>query len=116
MVNYYYKEHQDNFDGIRYEKGGRILHMLRNYIGDDAFFKSLNLYLKNNQYSSAEVSDFRKAVETVTGEDYNWFFNQWYFSKGHPKLDVQYNFNQTNKTLEIKVKQIQKCTRCTICV
>jgi aminopeptidase N len=107
LVNYYYKEHQDNFDGIRYEKGGRILHMLRNYIGDDAFFKSLNLYLKNNQYSSAEVSDFRKAVETVTGEDYNWFFNQWYFSKGHPKLDVQYNFNQTNKTLEIKVKQIQ---------
>jgi aminopeptidase N len=107
LVNYYYKAHHDNFDAIRYEKGGRILHMLRHYIGDDAFFKALNLYLNEHKYGTAEVSDFRKAVEEVCGEDYNWFFNQWYFGKGHPKLDINYTYNEPNKTLEIKVKQTQ---------
>lgn len=107
LVNYYYYEHRDNFDVIRYEKGGRILNMLRYYIGDDAFFKSLQLYLNQNKYSSAEVSDFRKAVEQITGEDMNWFFNQWFFEKNHPELDVKYTYSAESKNIEVKVKQVQ---------
>src|SRR5206468_6150794 len=83
LVQYYYKDREDVFNPpLTYYKGGRILHMLRNYVGDSAFFKSLNLYLNEHKYQSAEVADLRLAFEKVTGEDLNWFFNQWYFNHG----------------------------------
>ena len=44
LVRFNYADKEDMFDLVSYKKGGRILHMLRNYVGDDAFFKSLNNY------------------------------------------------------------------------
>ncbi|MDB5228502.1 MAG: Peptidase rane alanine aminopeptidase [Bacteroidota bacterium] len=107
IINYYYDKPQDEFDDIRYEKGGRVLHMLRNYIGDEAFFKSLNKYLVDNKFKSAELSDLRKAFEEVTGEDLNWFFNQWWLNKGHPILDITHKYNEKNETIELTVRQTQ---------
>src|SRR3569833_1890512 len=53
LVRYYYNSQEDVFDRISYEKGGAILHMLRNYVGDEAFFKALQLYLKQIAFKSA---------------------------------------------------------------
>ena len=61
--------------------------MLRNYVGDSAFFKSLNLYLTTNKFKSAEAHNLRLAFEEVTGKDLNWYWNQWYYGSGHPKLN-----------------------------
>lgn len=107
IVNYYYDKSHDLFDELRYEKGGRILAMLRNYVGDTAFYKALNLYLVENQYGTGELADLRIAFEKITGEDLNWFFNQWWLSKGHPILDIQSSYDEKNKTIELKVKQTQ---------
>src|SRR5664280_3029013 len=76
LVRFYYTDKDDVFDNVSYPKGGCILHMLRNYVGDSAFFKSLNLYLTRHKYSSAEAQDLRLAFEEVTGKDLNWFFNE----------------------------------------
>jgi aminopeptidase N len=81
--------------------------MLRNYVGDSAFFKSLNLYLRTKKFNSAEAHDLRLAMEDVTGEDLNWFWNQWYYSSGHPKLDINYDYNTDSKTARVFIKQIQ---------
>ena len=107
ILNYYYDNPHDLFDDIRYEKGGRVLHMLRNYVGDEAFFKSLNRYLLTHKFGNAELTDFRKAFEDITGEDMNWFFNQWWLSKGHPVLDISHSFDEKNKTIELTVRQTQ---------
>jgi aminopeptidase N len=107
LVRFYYNNQEDMFDRVSYEKGGRILHMLRNYVGDDAFFKSLNLYLNKHQFKNAEVHDLRLAFEQVTGKDLNWFFNQWYYGSGHPKLDIQYGYNDSLKTATVTVTQTQ---------
>ncbi|HNL83944.1 MAG TPA: M1 family aminopeptidase [Chitinophagales bacterium] len=107
IVNYYYDKRHDLFDELRYEKGGRVLHMLRNYVGDSAFFKSLHLYLVQHAYGSAEIADLRKAFEQVTGEDLNWFFNQWWLSKGHPVLDIKSAYDEKNKTISLTIKQTQ---------
>ncbi len=107
IVNYYYDKRHDLFDELRYEKGGRVLHMLRNYVGDSAFFKSLHLYLVQHAYGSAEIADLRKAFEQVTGEDLNWFFNQWWLSKGHPVLDIKSVYDDKNKTIALTIKQTQ---------
>ena len=95
------------FDGVSYNKGGRILHMLRNFVGDSAFFKSLNLYLTTNKFGNGSAHKLRLAFETVTGKDLNWYFNQWYFSYGHPKLDIKYGYNDTTGKAMVYVTQTQ---------
>lgn len=107
LVRYYYNFREDVFDGVSYNKGGRILHMLRNYVGDDAFFKSLNLYLTNNKFKSAEASQLRLAFEEVTGRDLNWFWNQWYYGSGHPKLKISY-ITDIPTTAGVVIEQTQK--------
>lgn len=107
LVRFDYEEREDMFDGISYNKGGQILHMLRKYVGDDAFFASLKLYLEKNKFKTAEAHDLRLAFEEVTGEDLNWFFNEWYFSKGHPELDIKKSYDATTKKLTLTITQQQ---------
>ncbi len=94
LVRYFYSNKEDVFDGVSYNKGGRILHMLRNYVGDDAFFASLNNYLTTNKFKTGEAAQLRLAFEEVTGKDLNWFWNQWYYGAGHPKLKINYTYDK----------------------
>jgi aminopeptidase N len=107
LVRFYYSDKEDMFDAVSYNKGGRILHMLRNFVGDSAFFKSLNLYLTTNKFKAAEAHQLRLAFEEVTGRDLNWFFNQWYFGSGHPKLNIDYVYDDNAKKVQVIVKQTQ---------
>lgn len=107
LVRFYYNDKEAMFDAVSYNKGGRILHMLRNYVGDDAFFKSLNLYLTTNKFKAAEAHQLRLAFEEVTGQDLNWFWNQWYFGAGHPKLSIDYVYDDNAKKVSVIVKQTQ---------
>jgi len=107
LVRYYYADKEAMFDAVSYNKGGRILNMLRNYVGDSAFFKSLNLYLVTNRFKSAEAHQLRMAFEEVTGKDLNWFWNQWYFGDGHPKLTIDYLYNDTTGSVSIAINQTQ---------
>jgi aminopeptidase N len=107
LVRFYYNDKEDVFDAVSYNKGGRILHMLRNFVGDSAFFKSLNLYLTTNKFKSAEAQNLRLAFEEVTGKDLNWFWNQWYYGSGHPKLDINYSYDAAAKKVNVTVKQTQ---------
>lgn len=108
LVRYYYSDKEDMFDAVSYNKGGRILHMLRNYVGDDAFFKALNVYLTANKFKAAEASQLRMAFEEVTGQDLNWFWNQWYYGAGNPKLKINYEYDDANKKAMVIVEQTQK--------
>jgi aminopeptidase N len=107
LVRFHYADKEDVFDGVSYNKGGRILHMLRNYVGDDAFFKSLNLYLTTNKFKAGEAGLLRLAFEEVTGKDMNWFWNQWYYGSGHPIVKIDYNYETPGKAIVI-IEQTQK--------
>jgi len=107
MIRFDYEDKEDMFDGHSYQKGGRILHMLRKYMGDEVFFASLKLYLDENKYTDVEMHQLRLACEKVTGEDLNWFFNQWFFAKGHPVLEINYEYNDSTKTQKVIVEQKQ---------
>ncbi|HXB91785.1 MAG TPA: M1 family aminopeptidase, partial [Puia sp.] len=108
LVRFHYKDKEDVFDQVSYPKGGRILNMLRNYVGDSAFFKSLNLYLTTNKFKSAEAQNLRLAFEEVTGQDLNWYWNQWYYGSGHPKLTIDYVYNDNTKKVQVIVNQTQE--------
>ncbi|MDZ4071030.1 MAG: M1 family metallopeptidase [Sediminibacterium sp.] len=107
LVRFYYKDKEDMFDAVSYNKGGRILHMLRNLTGDDAFFASLNKYLTTNKFGTGSGHKLRLAFEEVTGKDWNWFFNQWYFGNGHPRIDISYQYNAETQLASVIIKQIQ---------
>jgi len=103
VIRYTYADKEDMFDGHSYAKGGRILHMLRNEIGDAAFFAGLKLYLEENKYKNAEIHNLRMAMEAVTGKDLNCFFDQWFLRPGHPRIRVEHSYK--NESLIISINQ-----------
>jgi aminopeptidase N len=107
LIRYYYKDKENMFDANSYQKGGNVLNMLRNYVGDDAFYKSLNLYLTANKYKTGEIHQLRLAFEEVTGEDLNWFFNEWFLSKGNPDVVIDYSYNDSSHTAYVGIEQVQ---------
>lgn len=107
LIRFNYELREEMFDGHSYAKGGRILHMLRKYVGDDAFFASLRKYLNDNKFTAVEAHNLRLAFEAVTGQDLNWFFNQWFFASGHPDIEITYNYIDSLKKQEITIEQKQ---------
>ena len=107
LVRFHYINKEDVFDRVTYNKGGRIINMLRNYLGDAAFFKGLNIYLKTNAFKTGEPQKLRLALEEASGVDLNWYFNQWYYGAGHPVLDISYNWDAATKTEAVYLKQTQ---------
>lgn len=108
LVRVHYNAREDMFDAVSYNKGGKgVMHMLRSYLGDEAFFAGLNKYLKDYQYGTAEAVQIRLALEAVSGRDLNWFFDQWFFSNGHPSFNIAYDYNASTKKVKVTVIQNQ---------
>ncbi|MBK9339149.1 MAG: DUF3458 domain-containing protein [Lewinellaceae bacterium] len=108
LIHFGYESRESMFDAHSYNKGGAILHMLRAYLGDDAFFASLNYYLKKHANTDVEAHELRMAFEDVTGQDLNWFFNQWFFSSGHPNLDISCDWDADAKKAVVTIAQTQE--------
>ena len=105
LIRFHYEDKEDMFDRHSYDKGGMVLNYLRQIVGDEAFFKSLELYLKTNQFKSVEIHNLRLAFEEVTGRDMNWFFNEWFLNSGHPVLDIKYNYQGDSIFVSVQQKQ-----------
>ncbi len=108
LVRFHYSSREDVFDGVSYQKGALILNMLRNKLGDNAFFSGLQHYLKAHEYGTAEAQQLRIALEEISGRDLNLFFNQWYYSNGHPRLHISYEYSDLYNTVTVTVKQADK--------
>lgn len=105
LIHFRHETREDMFDGHTYAKGGQILHMLRNLVGDEAFFASLKYYLNRHAFTDVESHELRLAFEETTGRDLNWFFDQWFFNSGHPQMTVTHQSSDGNYSLEIKQTQ-----------
>jgi len=104
-----YDEPIDVFDHHLYEKGGRVLHMLRAVLGDDAFWKTLGHYLGKHRHGLVESRDLARAVEDATGKVVDWFFSQWVIDgAGHPELEVSVKWDPETSLATVTVDQMQK--------
>jgi len=97
---------------VTYDKGACVLHMLRYTIGDSLFFGTLKSYSADTslRFKSAFISDFISHVNIVTGQNYNWFFNQWIFTPNHPVYENQYYIEALgsgNWDVSFLAKQVQ---------
>lgn len=78
------------FDRHLYEKGSVVLHMLRSMVGQETFWRGIQLYVKDNAFKNVETSDLRAAFEKASGINLDAFFAQWTGRPGHPDLSVNY--------------------------
>lgn len=102
-----YRAPIDLFDATLYQKGALVLHMLRGIVGDETFWKALNLYLKENEYRNVETADLQRAFEKVSNRKLDWFFDQWVTKAGYPELRVRYVYDAAAKKLTLNVAQTQ---------
>ncbi len=91
-----------------YPKGSSILHMLRMMLGEDVFWKGVQLYMSRHGLGVAETSDFRYALEEVSGRSLEWFFDQWCYRPGTPELKVEVRFDGEKRDLGVEIVQAQK--------
>ncbi|MBI3005658.1 MAG: HEAT repeat domain-containing protein [Ignavibacteriales bacterium] len=90
-----------------YIKGAVVLHMLRWVMGDEDYFKALGYYLKKHEFTNVESSDLRVAIEEATGQNLQWFFDQWIHGGGHPTFEVTYTYLPDRKKIALNVNQVQ---------
>jgi len=93
------------FDSHTYPKGGTVLHMLRRWLGDDAFYSGLNLYLRTHRHQPVESAQLRRAMTEATGINVEPFWAQWFDKPGHPVLD--YTSTYEGGAVHLTVKQTQ---------
>jgi aminopeptidase N len=91
-----------------YVKGASLLHMLRFLLGDRLYHETIRHYGEAHRFDVVETHDLTRAVKDVTGENLDWFFEQWAFLAGHPKFRVTKSWDRTASVLHLKVEQTQK--------
>jgi len=111
IVSDRYDQPGDMFDSHTYPKGALVLHMLRNLVGDEQFFRILSHFLHRYAFDAVDTNDFIRSVKTVTGQNLDWFFDQWLFKPGHPVFDVRSEWDPARKIVTLNVAQIQDYAR-----
>ena len=94
------------FDTTTYQKGGAVIHTLREEIGDEAFWRAVNIYLNRHKFANVETKDLQKVMEETSGRKLDWFFKQWVYGSSYPKIFVEKSFD--NNVLTLKLTQTQK--------
>lgn len=90
------------FDGaIVYAKGARLLRMLQNYIGHDAFQAGLKTYFALHAYGNTEGNDLWHELSLASGKDISEFMNTWISQSGYPVLSV----SQTGGDVRLSQRQ-----------
>ena len=89
-----------------YEKAAWVLHMLRDKIGDETFFRGIKQYYNKYKFSNALTGDFMKVMEEVSGISLESFFDQWFYKSGHPVISIA--TTQKESMLVIDIEQRQK--------
>ncbi|MDF1699911.1 MAG: M1 family aminopeptidase, partial [Planctomycetota bacterium] len=92
------------FGGKQYSRGAAILNNLRRHVGDEVFRDSIRAYVARYKDSTVTSEDLRTVTEEIAGEDLGWFWNQWVYGLGYPKIDVRYD----DKAQQLIVRQTQK--------
>lgn len=90
-----------------YPKGALVLRMLQRVLGPERFWASIHRYLTDHAYDNATTDDLRQAVLDATGENLDWFWDEWMYQAGYPELTVTAAYDSAGSRLTLQVKQTQ---------
>jgi len=94
-------EIREIFDAISYDKGGCVLRMLENYVGEPNFQKGLKKYLSDFKYKNAKGQDLWDAIGKASKMPVTSMINTWLKQPGFPLVEI----NQNGNNLKIKQKR-----------
>jgi aminopeptidase N len=94
-------------NGLVYQKGGWALHMLRGLIGDEKFRTGVREYYRRYRDGNASTDDFRRVMESNSGADLSWFFQQWLKRAGSPVVEGGWRYDPASKRLVVELAQTQ---------
>ncbi len=95
------------FSGHIYPKGAQVAHQLRRLLGDSLFWAGMRRFLTDNAYRPVRTEDFAIAFERTANIDLDWFFDQWCYGIGYPKVKVARQWDAVAKSLRVTVTQTQ---------
>ena len=78
----------NNRPAMIYGRGALLLHSLNYLIGDDAFTEGMQLFLKRHKHGNVETEDLQRAFEESSGQNLDWFFQQWIYGKDMPVMSL----------------------------
>ncbi len=102
------KNGDELFDMHPYNKASCVLHMLRQVVGEEPFWRGVQLYTRRNAGREVITADFERAMEEATGRSLARFFEQWIYKAGHPEFRVSYAWDDERRTATLAVAQVQR--------
>ncbi len=96
------------FTGHIYPKGAQVAHQLRRLLGDSLFWAGMQRFLTDNAYKPVRTEDFAIAFERTANMDLDWFFDQWCYGIGYPKVSVTRHWDPSTSSLHVSVIQTQR--------
>jgi aminopeptidase N len=94
-------------NNLVYQKGGWVLHMLRQEVGTEQFWTAIREYYRRYRNGNASTADLRAVFEQVSGRPLDWFFAQWLNRPGVPKIEGSWRFDVVKKQVEVSISQAQ---------
>jgi aminopeptidase N len=88
-----------------YPKGGFVLRMLRDELGDSIFFSGLRRYYTAHRHGNATTQDLQAAVEATSGRRLGWFFDQWLRRPGWAELRTSLAWDGATGLVTLLVEQ-----------
>jgi aminopeptidase N len=94
-------------NGLVYQKGGWVLHMLRQEVGTGKFWVGIREYYRRYRDGNASTADLRAVFEQVSGKPLEWFFTQWLNRPGVPTIDGSWRYDTSRRIVEVTLTQSQ---------
>ena len=90
-----------------YQKGAWVLHMLRSWLGDRAFFRGVRAYYNKHKGSTANTEDLRRALEKASAVELGPFFKSWIYGGGHPHYEFSWEWVENKRVVRLNLNQVQ---------
>ena len=111
IVTKRYDQSGDLFDGYAYQRGAAVLNMLRFVLGDELFWRGIRHYVHKYAWQNVETPQLVVAIEEATGQNLQWFFDEWVYSAGHPHFTIGATYDSGKRKLHLTVSQAQRPDR-----
>lgn len=111
IIWYGYSDPVELYDAHSYPKAALVLHQLRQVMGEEAFWRGVQRYIRAHQRGTVTLSDFQRAMEAETGTSLRSYFEQWFLSPGHPELRLTHRYDENRNIYHLRVQQVQDTSR-----
>jgi hypothetical protein len=100
----------EGYQAVVYDKATLALFMLKDLLGEEVFFRGLQEFYQSHLFRAVRTSDFRRAMEKISGKDLTKFFHDWFYSEQLPEVKVEKKIFEASdsNTLNLRIRQLKR--------